>query len=169
MFKIATQVDAEEIAALVNRAYRPNANERGWTHEADLVSGARINTAQVNALIDSHGVILLADDGTHIIGCVHIKPAVLSCYIGMLAVQPSHQNNGLGKKILAAAEAFATLHYAVTSYKMSVLSSRPELLAYYERLGYQLTGVSSPYPIDASVGQPRSFDLHVLDLIKNTP
>ncbi|MDP3210015.1 GNAT family N-acetyltransferase [Methylotenera sp.] len=166
MFRKATHTDAEKIATLVNKAYRPDLNERGWTHEAELVSGTRINAKQVAELIDSNGTILIANDGNSIIGCVHIEPAELSCYIGMLATSPSLQNNGLGKQLLAAAEDFATMHYGATSYKISVLSSRPELLAFYERRGYQLTGTISPYPVDADVGQPRNLNLQVLDLQK---
>lgn len=84
----------------------------------------------------------------------------------MLATSPFLQNNGLGKQLLAAAEDFATMHYGATSYQMSVLSSRPELLAFYERRGYQLAGTISPYPVDADVGQPRNLNLQVLDLHK---
>ncbi|MDP2153582.1 MAG: hypothetical protein Q8J66_07990 [Methylotenera sp.] len=55
MFRKATHTDAEKIATLVNKAYRPDSNERGWTHEAELVSGARINAKQVAELIDGNG------------------------------------------------------------------------------------------------------------------
>lgn len=166
MLRKATHSDVHQIAALVNKAYRPESNGHGWTHEADLVSGARVNAAQVEKLIEGNGTVLVACDGNSLIGCVHIEPASLSCYIGMLATNPSQQNQGLGKQLLAKAEELAAVHYGATSYKMSVLSSRPELLAYYERRGYQLTGASSPYPVDAGVGKPRSLDLRVLDLIK---
>lgn len=50
--------------------------------------------------------------------------------------------------------------------KMSILSSRPELLAYYERRGYQLTGACAPYSADAGVGQPRGVALQVPSLLK---
>lgn len=166
MIRTAAPNEAHHIADLVNQAYRPDFGERGWTHEAELVSGARTNAEQVAKLIDSAGAILVACDGHAILGCVHIEPSGLACYIGMLATHPSQQNQGLGKQLLAAAEAFAITRYGATCYKMSVLSSRPELLAYYERRGYQLTGTCSPYPVDAGVGQPRGLELQVLSLVK---
>lgn len=39
--RVASMADAEEIANLVNRAYRPSPCERGWTHEADLIESTR--------------------------------------------------------------------------------------------------------------------------------
>ncbi len=37
---------------------------------------------------------------------------------------------------------------------MHVLDVRTELLVYYQRRGYQITGRKSEYPIEAAVGQP---------------
>ncbi len=166
MLKEATQSDAEQIANLVNKAYRPDPSERGWTHESELVSGHRINTEQVASLMSKNGSVLVAYEGNSLLGCVHIERAEPYCYIGMLATMPSLQNKGLGKELLAAAEDLAISRYGAQGFKMSVLSSRPELLAYYERRGYRLTGATHPYPTEAGVGQPLNADLHVLELIK---
>ena len=35
-----------------------------------------------------------------------------------------------------------------------VLDVRSELIAYYQRRGYQITGHTEPYPVNANVGQP---------------
>ena len=35
-----------------------------------------------------------------------------------------------------------------------VLHVRSELIAYYQRRGYQITGHTAPYPVYANVGQP---------------
>jgi ribosomal protein S18 acetylase RimI-like enzyme len=166
MLKEATQSDAEQIANLVNKAYRPEPSETGWTHEAELVSGHRINTEQVASLMSKNSSVLVAYEGNNLLGCVHIERAEPYCYIGMLATLPSLQNKGLGKRLLTAAEDFAISRYGAQGFKMSVLSSRPELLAYYERRGYRLTGATQPYPTEAGVGQPLDADLHVLELIK---
>ena len=37
---------------------------------------------------------------------------------------------------------------------MYVLDVRSELIAYYQRRGYQITGHTAPYPVNANVGQP---------------
>ena len=49
--RLATGDDAEAIAGLVNRAYRPGSGLRGWTHEAELVAGARASGEMVRALL----------------------------------------------------------------------------------------------------------------------
>ena len=49
--RIAVPADAARIAALVNAAYRPDADASGWTHEALLVDGDRTDTEQIVALI----------------------------------------------------------------------------------------------------------------------
>ena len=35
-----------------------------------------------------------------------------------------------------------------------VLDVRSELIAYYQRRGYQITGHTAPYPVNANVGRP---------------
>ena len=37
---------------------------------------------------------------------------------------------------------------------MYVLDVRSELIAYYQRRGYQITGHTAPYPVNANVGRP---------------
>ena len=37
---------------------------------------------------------------------------------------------------------------------MYVLDVRSQLIAYYQRRGYQITGHTEPYPVNANVGQP---------------
>jgi ribosomal protein S18 acetylase RimI-like enzyme len=166
MIRLAIDVDAERISALVNQAYRPDSDAMGWTHETELISGPRISTAQVVKLIGGAGTLLVASDNRGLIGCVHVEPAGGECYIGMLATHPTYQNQGLGRRLLDAAEKLAVDQYNATGFRISLLSFRPELMAYYERRGYKLTGTHSPYPIDAQVGTPRSQDLQVLDMVK---
>lgn len=87
MLREAIHSDAEQIALLVNKAYRPDSGERGWTHESELVSGQRINAEQVASLMNEHGSILVAHERDNLLGCVHVERADSYCYIGMLAVK----------------------------------------------------------------------------------
>lgn len=162
----ATELDADAIASLVNQAYRPEGHDCGWTHEAALVSGLRISPAQVRALFRVGSSVLVMRSEHGLLACVHIEQAGQACYIGMLATLPSTQNQGLGKAMLQAAEALATQQYGANRLKMLVLSSRPELQAYYERRGYTLTGHREPYPLYAGVGVPRRDDLIVMEMSK---
>lgn len=166
VYRQARADDAVEIAELVNRAYRPDEHERGWTHEADLVHGQRISADQVQKLIAPDSTILVMQTDGRIVACVHVQVMGQACYIGMLATRPDLQVSGLGKQMLAHAESFARTRYGVDAFRMSVLSSRPELLAFYERRGYTRTGESEPYPLDAGVGTPLDPSVRVLLLNK---
>jgi ribosomal protein S18 acetylase RimI-like enzyme len=87
----------------------------------------------------------------------------------MLAIKPKLQAQGLGKKMLLYAESYAAKHFNASEFKMSVLSARPELLAFYERRGYVQTGEVKEYPLSAGVGQPMVSDIQVLSLVKIRP
>ena len=164
--RIASESDAAEIALLVNRAYRPAPHERCWTHEADLISGPRTSTAQVLSLFRSESCILVLSAGSKIVACVHLLNEKSRVYIGMLAADPTLQAQGLGKQMLQHAERHAMAHFNASVFKMSVLSSRPELLAFYQRRGYVCTGEIEDYPIAAGVGQPIIEGLQVVALSK---
>lgn len=165
-FRIASESDAAEIAILVNRAYRPAPHERRWTHEADLISGPRTSTTQVLSLFRPESCILVLSAGSKIIACVHLLNEKSSVYIGMLAADPALQAQGLGKQMLQHAERHAAAHFNASVFKMSVLSSRPELLAFYQRRGYVCTGEIEDYPVSAGVGQPIIEGLQVVALSK---
>ena len=164
--RVAREANAKEIAALVNRAYRPSPQDAGWTHEANLVAGERTTTEQVLSLFHEQSTILLLCLGPKIVACVHVQGGHSGTYIGMLATEPKMQAQGLGKRMLLHAETYAIEHFHASLLKMSVISSRPELLAFYERRGYVLTGEVENYPLSAGVGQPLVAGIHVLSLVK---
>lgn len=185
------QADASDIGALerlLNCCYRETA---GWTNEADLVGGIRITPEELASTINNPTHYLFvypktttgerdAKETGEILGCiaVDIKTDANSnkkAYIGMFAVHPELQGQGVGNEILQAAETFATRHLLSTEngtdkqparLTMSILSHRPELLAYYQRRGYQLNGNSMPFPVDGNNGEPKRDDLVLLELEK---
>lgn len=168
-FRIAHGADAEAIAALVNRAYRPAGASPGWTHEAHLVEGDRISAAGVRALLAPGSAVLLACEGAALIGCVHIESRGAKAYIGMLTTEPARQAQGLGRQLLARAERWARRHFKSTGFRMSVLEARGDLIAYYTRRGYALTGESEPFHSTCGVGQLRVAGLRVLVMAKRVP
>lgn len=161
----ATTADLPALCRLVNLAYRPGANQAGWTHESALIRGARTDEAQLAAVLAAPGQVLLGWQAGQRVACVHIEPADGYGYVGMLAVDPVCQAGGIGKAMLAHAEAVLATHYKLPRARMSVLAGRPELRAYYLRRGYQPTGERLPYPLDAGVGQllDGSLDLEILE------
>lgn len=162
----ASVQDAPALVALVNAAYRPAPQATGWTHETGLLGGTRTDAQQVTALIAGPGVVLLAESGGRLLGCVHVEPHGQDCHIGMLAVPPAVQDQGLGRRLLAAAELAGRERFRARCLVLGVVSSRPELLAWYQRRGWQLSGATEPFPHDAGVGTPLVGGLQVLEMRK---
>jgi hypothetical protein len=95
--QLADKSHAAEIAALVNKAYRPDDNSRGWTHESDLVTGDRTSPEQVIQQISTGSTVLIAVRNHEIVACVQLTPDAADCWIGMLATLPPRKIQGWGK------------------------------------------------------------------------
>lgn len=156
--RVAGRSDVPALHALVESAYRGDSARRGWTHEADLLDGQRTDRDALTALIDSASDrILLADDAGRLIGCVHIadKGAGLA-YLGMFAVAPDRQGDGLGRMLIKAAEDHAIATFGTKRIEMTVIAQRRELIDWYGRRGYVLTGERRPFPVtDQRFGLPQ--------------
>ena len=164
--------DLTAVAALVNAAYRGESSRRGWTTEADLIGGQRTDASSLaDDLAATPGAQLLvlsdAADGPPL-GCVWLEPADHpgAWYLGMLTIRPDLQARGLGRELLADAEAAAKARGA-QRIRMTVISIRPELIAWYGRRGYAATGETQPFPYgDLRRGEPKRDDLSFLVLEK---
>ncbi|MEL0625706.1 N-acetyltransferase [Salinibacterium amurskyense] len=160
-FRAATTDDIPALVALVTSAYRGEASRAGWTSEADLIDGERIDAAALEAdLSRDRSVILLAGRGDQLVACAHVADVDGDGYFGMFAVDPAQQGSGLGSVVLAEAENYAAREWAVAVMQMTVIDVREELIAFYERRGYVRTGITKPFPYgDERVGTPRRDDL----------
>ena len=164
-FRAATAADVLALAALINQAYRSEASQAGWTTEDHLLAGPRIDAATLLELLAAPAaVLLLAELHGRLVGCVYLENKGNYLYLSLLAVAPAAQAHGLGRQLLAHAEAHARWAGCAT-IKMSVLAQRAELLAWYERQGYHRTGASEPFPATTRFGQPRQ-ELTLLALEK---
>src|SRR5262245_17127154 len=145
----AVPADAEALAALVNSAFRGETSKAGWTTEADLLGGQRIDVERIAAVIGVPGsVILIHEQNEVLLACVHLQRTGDDCYLGMMTVRPTSQASGLGRQLLETAEQWASEHWASRSIHMTVIVQRPELVAWYERRGYRQTGERKPFPYD---------------------
>jgi ribosomal protein S18 acetylase RimI-like enzyme len=151
----ATAADAPMLTDLINRAYRSEASQAGWTTEGHLLDGPRIDEPMLlEMLAEPQAVLLKAELNGQLAGCVYLQTPSNYLYLSMLAVAPEAQAHGLGRQLLAQAEAHAR-QAGCRTIKMSVLALRTELLAWYERQGYQRTGASEPFPATTRFGRPR--------------
>lgn len=155
-FRKATVEEAEFIARLVNSAYRGDSSKAGWTSEADLLDGQRTDPSEVESLIQdtANSMILLCLQTDEIIGSVLLQKKEEAAYLGMFVVSPDLQGNGIGKQFLSAAERIAQYEWGVSKIIMSVITLRPELIAFYQRRGYRRTGEVLPFPDDPAAGIP---------------
>lgn len=161
-FKTATQNDVNELSIMVNSAYRGESSKVGWTTEADLLGGQRTDPEKLLEMIENpNSEIQLAIQDGKILGCVYINQEKDFLYFGMLTVNPNLQNKGLGKTLLKRVEEIA-FERKIKKIKMTVINVRKELIAFYERRGYQWTGETEPFP----EGDPR-FGLPKQKLIFN--
>jgi len=165
MIVSATPEDASRLNQLVNSAYRGDSSRQGWTTEADLLDGTRTDADALAALLQTPGTRLLKYvEHDEIIGCVELRNQDGKLYLGMLTVKPNLQGKGIGKELLKAAEQEALNQRCHTIY-MTVISERKELIAWYVRHGYHLTGETKPFAFnDPRFGQPkRKLEFVVLE------
>jgi ribosomal protein S18 acetylase RimI-like enzyme len=163
----ATIADLPELLILVQSAYRGASARGGWTHEADLLDGQRTDAESLEAMLaDPRQRLLLARDDDMLVGCVAVEHKGDGAYFGMLSVMPERQASGLGRTLIAAAEALARNEFGATWMEITVIAQRAELIAWYERRGYTLTGERRPFPVDERFGLPKANDLAFVVLAK---
>lgn len=167
IFSTAQISDAKKIVQFVNSAYRGEYSKKGWTTEADLLDGQRTDVEKISEMIlEEHGTIEMLSINDQLVGCVYLKHEGDTTYLGMLTVEPTKQNAGLGRALMVHAEAWAREHMA-KKIRMTVIQHRTELIAYYNRKGYVITGKTEPFPMeDPRFGLPKRTDLVFVELVK---
>ena len=166
-YRAAAVNDIDAVVALVNAAYRGDSSRQGWTTEADLLDGQRTDHDEVRDMIQQpESMVLLCLDGDALIGTTHLKRAGTAAELGMFTIRPGLQGRGFGTRFLAEAERVARECWGVAAMRMTVISRRSELIAYYERRGYRRTGQYREFPRHhPRYGIPKVDDL-VLEVLE---
>lgn len=168
-FRLAGGSDVEAVVGLVESAYRGDASREGWTTEADFLEGQRTDADEVAGLVRGfpRTRVLLAEEGGELVGSVRIDDEGEAGYVGMFAVVPSLQGRGVGAALLAEAERVIRDELGRARARMTVISIRAPLIAWYERKGYARTGETEPFPYgDRRFGIPLRDDLEFVVLEK---
>lgn len=168
-FRVAERKDTADIVQLVESAYRGEASRAGWTTEADLLDGQRTDSVEVSAILGRHNnYIILCERDDRLLGSVHLAVRQDHAYLGMFAVDPAEQGKGIGKAMLAHAEDWVFSEKACNWLEMTVITQRKDLIGWYQRRGYEVTGKTRPFPYgDERYGKPRRDDL-ILEVLKKS-
>ncbi|MEU5643664.1 GNAT family N-acetyltransferase [Streptomyces milbemycinicus] len=167
-FRAATAADVPELVALIESAYRGDSSRAGWTTEADILGGQRTDPDGVAAVVTGeNGRMLVVERGGEMVACCQLEHRGDHAYFGMFAVRPALQGAGLGKVIIAEAERWVRAEWGAREMRMTVISAREDLIAWYERRGYARTGEMTPFPYgDERFGIPRRAGLEFELLVK---
>lgn len=164
----ATGGDVEGLVELVNSSYRGESSRRGWTTEADLLDGQRLDADLLaQELMTANCHILVMEATGLLVGCIRMERTSGIVVLSLITIRPSFQNRGLGRLLLKAAEDQAAL-WRAQYIEMSVIHLRTKLIDWYGRRGYTLTDVTRPFPYgDPRFGIPLREDLHFVVLRKS--
>lgn len=146
MIEIAVFDDISELVLLVNSAYRGESSKKGWTTEALILKGIRIDEKEMaDIFANAESTIFKYIENKTILGCVLLVKKQNKLYLGMLCVNPELQNSGIGKKMLHFANGFA-LDNGLNRIVMTVISKRKALISWYNRHGYLDLGEREDFP-----------------------
>jgi ribosomal protein S18 acetylase RimI-like enzyme len=177
-FRYAVEADVPPLVALIERAYRGPETAGSWVSESHLLKGPRTSNTEISELIaqpDSR--FLIAERHGRILGCCLIQRLGTtecssgdigkgSAYFGMFAIDPTDHSTGLGKQILAEAERRVRDLWRSSSMVMTVINLREQLIEYYKRRGYTLTGATMPFPFSETSGEV-TRDFHLVEMKKD--
>lgn len=149
MIQTATLDQAEDVARLVSLAYRV---EDFFKH------GDRTNPQEVREMMARGAFLTLEQPAGTLAGCVYVEVKDGRGYFGMLSVDPARQGEGLGARLIAAAEDYVRAAGGA-HMDLYVISLRTELPPFYRRFGYVEQGT---LPFD----EPTKLPCHIIVMTK---
>ena len=126
----ATAADIPDVVRVINAAYEV---------EKFFVAGDRTDSNSVARLMTTGTFLMERTSSGRLAGCVYVERRGDRGYFGMLAVDPSEQSSGLGRRLVDAAEAWAR-DRGCDVMDIRVVNLRTELPPFYRKLGYVESG-----------------------------
>ena len=115
---------------------------------------AVINAAEVEESL-TKGAFLLAETDGKLNGCVYVEMRGERSYLGLLSVDPTSQQGGLGSRLMNEAERYCRDRGSL-AMDILIVSLRDELPAFYQKRGYSENG-TTPFPADVPTKIPAHF------------
>ena len=142
--RVAQPLDVDALVALINAAF---------VVERIAIEGDRVDAGKVRAYMDRGQFLLL--EAPSLLGCVYVELRADHGYVGLLSVEPALQMRGLGRRLMGAADQYFR-EAGCIAVDLRVISARPELLRFYDKLGFSETGIS-PMPANAPLKMACQF------------
>ncbi|PTB43767.1 hypothetical protein M441DRAFT_54931 [Trichoderma asperellum CBS 433.97] len=168
-FRTATPEDAEQIQQLVQSAFRTEDSRSDWTGDAELASSFRIDVEEVASKIaNPENTILMAlDNDNSLVASIEVSKRDGNCgRLSMIAVSDRYQRSGVGRLVLAYAEAYCRRVWGAEKFSLNALSIRKALIEWYMRQGYQKTGETSPFPRERFISMALPEDMCFIEMEK---
>ena len=144
--RLAGAADTPRITAVINAAFR--------IAEGFFIDGNRITQGEVEESL-TKGAFLLAEAAGKLNGCVYVELRGERSYLGLLSVDPTNQQGGLGSLLMSEAERYCRER---GSHGMDILivNLREDLPSFYRNRGYVESG-TTPFPADVPTRIPCHF------------
>jgi len=137
--------DLTQLTRLINEAY---------AIEEFFVEGPRTTEDEVAAMMKAGHFLVLDRAGGGLGGAVFVRiDDGGRGYFGMLSVAPGLRGHGIGRRLVAVAEALCTA-LGCTEMDLRIVNVREELGPWYRSLGYQEVGTA---PYDHPAKRPCHF------------
>ena len=149
--RVATSGDALQVTAIINAAFR--------IAEEFFVDGNRITQAEVEESLNK-GAFLLAETGGKLNGCVYVELRGERSYLGLLSVDPTCQQSGLGSQLMTEAEKYCR-ERGSRCMDILIVNLREDLPSFYQKRGYVESG-TTPFPEDV----PTKIPCHFINMSK---
>ena len=128
--RTATADDVPRLVDLLNRAF---AMERAF------VDRERTTLAEIARLQDTGTFFVVDGEDGVLAACMYLEKRGDRMYLGMLAVHPSQQQRGVGRRMMADAERQAA-SLGCQAIDIRIVDRRTELPPFYRSLGFVDSG-----------------------------
>jgi GNAT superfamily N-acetyltransferase len=149
----ATTADAPALLELINRAFAV---------EKFFLDRERLTAEQLDGYLGVGTFFLLEDTGAAPAASLYFEQHGDRAYVGMLAVNPDRQGQGIGRQMMTFAEQHARA-LGCGGVDIRVVNLREELPPFYRSLGYVESGRSEPVD-DPGASKPYHFILMAKNL-----
>jgi GNAT superfamily N-acetyltransferase len=124
--------DTDDLLRVINDAF---------VVEEFFTPGPRLTRAQLDQY-QARGTFLVAESDDAFAGCVFVDASRPSGYFGLLSVDRSLQQRGIGSRLITAAEDRCRAA-GCSSIRIRVVNLRAELPPFYRTRGYAETGIEA--------------------------